>query len=52
MQPREPGAALKTYRKASALVRWVALVVISGLALAALLGIAISALVTAIQDGF
>jgi hypothetical protein len=51
MQAREPGAVLKTYRKVSALVRWIVLVVLAGLAMAALIGIAVSVLFTAIENG-
>jgi high-affinity Fe2+/Pb2+ permease len=50
-QGRDPSIALKTYRKVSALVRWVVLVVIAGLALAAVIGIAVSSLFTAIEGG-
>jgi hypothetical protein len=50
-QGRDPSVVVKTLRKASAALRWVVLVVISGLALAALVGIALSALVTAIEHG-
>lgn len=51
MQRREPHIAVKTARKISALVRWVVLVVLAGLALAALVGIAVSALFTALENG-
>ena len=47
----DPSVVVKTLRKASAALRWAVLVVISGLALAALVGIALSALVTAIEHG-
>jgi hypothetical protein len=49
-QGPDPGLALKTYRKLSALVRWLALVGAAGLALAALIGFTTSALLTAIQS--
>ena len=51
MQQREPHFAVKTFRKFSALIRWVLLVVVAGLAMAAIVGIGISALFTAIQNG-
>jgi high-affinity Fe2+/Pb2+ permease len=51
MQHREPHFAVKTLRKFSALIRWVILVVVAGLAIAALIGIGVSALFTAIQNG-
>jgi len=49
MQHREPHFAVKTLRKFSALIRWVILVVVAGLAIATLVGIGISALFTALQ---
>ena len=51
MQGRDPGMVVKTYRKVSALVRWVLLVAIAGLALAALIGIGVSVLFTALENG-
>jgi hypothetical protein len=51
MQHREPHIAVKTARKVSALVRWVLLVALAGLALAAIVGIAVSALFTALESG-
>jgi hypothetical protein len=51
MQQREPHLAVKTARKASALVRWIVLVVLAGLAIAAVIGIGISVLFTAIENG-
>jgi len=51
MQHREPHLAVKTARKISAVVRWVILVVLAGLALAALVGVAITSLFTAIENG-
>ena len=51
MQQREPHFAVKTARKASALVRWIVLVVLAGLAIAAVIGIGISVLFTAIENG-
>lgn len=50
-QGRDPSIALKTYHKVSALVRWVVLVVVAGLALAAVIGIGVSSLFTAIEGG-
>lgn len=50
-QGRDPHIVVKTYRKVSALVRWVLLVAIAGLALAALVGFGVSALFTAIENG-
>ncbi len=51
MQHRDPHIAVKTLRKFSALIRWVVLVVVAGLAIAALIGIGLSALFTAIDNG-
>jgi hypothetical protein len=51
MQHREPHIAVKTARKISALVRWIVLVAVCGLAIAAVIGIAVSVLFTAIQNG-
>lgn len=51
MQPREPHIAVKTARKVGALVRWVVLVAVCGLAIAAIVGLAVSVLFTAIQNG-
>lgn len=51
MQHREPHFLVKTLHKFSALIRWVILVVVAGLALAALVGIGVSALFTAIENG-
>lgn len=51
MQDREPHVAVKTFRKLSALVRWVLIVVLAGLAIAAVVGIAITMLFTAIENG-
>jgi len=50
-QAKEPHIAVKTARKVSALVRWVVLVVVAGLAIAALVGLGVSAILTAIQNG-
>lgn len=50
-QPREPHLAVKTARKVSALVRWILLVVLAGLAIAAVIGIGVSVLFTAIENG-
>lgn len=50
-QGRDPHFVVKTYRKVSALVRWVVLVGVAGLALATLIGLAASALFTAIENG-
>jgi high-affinity Fe2+/Pb2+ permease len=51
MQHREPHVAIKTVRKFSALIRWVLLVVLAGLAIAALIALAVSVLFTAIENG-
>lgn len=51
MQHREPHIAVKTVRKISAVVRWVILVTVAGLAIAAVVGITVSVLFTAIQNG-
>ena len=51
MQHREPHIAVKTARKIGALVRWIVLVAVCGLAIAAVIGIAVSVLFTAIQNG-
>jgi hypothetical protein len=51
MQHREPHIAVKTARKVGAFVRWVILVAVCGLAIAAVIGIGISVLFTAIENG-
>lgn len=51
MQHREPHIAVKTARKAGAMVRWIVLVAVCGLAIAAVIGIGISVLFTAIENG-
>jgi len=51
MQHREPHIAVKTARKVGALVRWIILVGLCGLAIAAVIGIGISVLFTAIENG-
>lgn len=50
-RPREPSTALKTWRKLSATVRWVILIALCGLMLAAVVGFAVTSIVTLIQDG-
>lgn len=50
-QPAGPQLAVKTARKAGALVRWVLVVVIAGLVIAAVVGIGIGLLFTAIESG-
>jgi high-affinity Fe2+/Pb2+ permease len=50
-QPRDPHLAIRTARKVGAMLRWVVLVGLCGLAIAAVLGIAISLLVTTIENG-
>jgi hypothetical protein len=50
-QANEPHIAVKTFRKMSAIVRWVVLVALVGFAIAAVVGLAVSALVTGIQNG-
>ncbi|MFO1537842.1 MAG: hypothetical protein ACKOVH_08460 [Actinomycetota bacterium] len=50
-QPAGPHLAVKTARKAGALVRWVLVVVIAGLVIAAVIGIGIGLLFTAIESG-
>ncbi|MBM3658813.1 MAG: hypothetical protein FJW95_04830 [Actinobacteria bacterium] len=51
MQHREPHIAVKTARKVGALVRWIVLVALCGLAVAAVVGIGITVLFTAIENG-
>jgi hypothetical protein len=51
MQHREPHIAVKSMRKAFAVVRWVLIVVLAGLAIAAVIGIAVTVLFTAIENG-
>ena len=51
MRPREPSVLLKTWRKMSATVRWVILIAVAGLMLAAVIGLGVTSLVTLIQDG-
>lgn len=50
-RPREPGIALKSFRKMSALVRWVILVAMSTLVIAAVIAFGLSTLFTAIENG-
>lgn len=51
MQHRDPSVVVKTFRKMSATVRWALLVLVAGLALAAIVGIAVTTLFTAIENG-
>jgi hypothetical protein len=51
MQHRDPHIAIKTARKLGALVRWIVLVAVCGLAIAAVIGIGVTALFTAIENG-
>ena len=48
-QGHEPHWVVRAFRKLSASVRWVILVVVCGLAIAALVAIAVSSVFTAIQ---
>ena len=50
-RPRDPGIALKSVRKASALVRWVLLVGLCGLVIAAIIAFGVSTLFTMIENG-
>jgi hypothetical protein len=50
-RPRDPGIALKSFRKASALVRWVILISVCGLVIAAVIAFGVSTLFTAIENG-
>jgi hypothetical protein len=50
-RPRDPGIALKSFRKVSALVRWVLLISVCGLVIAAVIAFGVSTLFTAIENG-
>ena len=50
-RPREPGIVLKSYRKVSAIVRWVILISVCGLVIAAVIAFGVSTLFTAIENG-
>ncbi len=50
-QGHEPHWIVRTFRKLSASVRWVILVAVTGLAIAAIVAIVVSTLFTAIQNG-
>ena len=50
-RPREPGIALKSFRKVSALVRWIILIGVCGLVIAAVIAFGVSSLFTMIENG-
>jgi hypothetical protein len=50
-RPRDPGIALQSFRKASALVRWVVLIGLCGLVIAAVIAFGVSTLFTMIENG-
>jgi hypothetical protein len=50
-RPREPSIVLKAWRKLSAGVRWVILVMLCGLMFAAAIAFAVTSMVTLIRDG-
>ena len=50
-RPREPGIALKSWRKMSALVRWIILIGVCGLVIAAVIAFGVSSLFTMIENG-
>jgi hypothetical protein len=50
-RPREPGIALKSFRKVSALVRWIVLIGLCGLVIAAVVAFGVSSLFTMIENG-
>ena len=50
-RPREPGIALKSFRKMSALVRWVILIALCGLVIAAVIAFGVSSLFTMFENG-
>jgi hypothetical protein len=50
-RPREAGVALKSFRKMSALVRWVILIALCGLVIAAVIAFGVSSLFTMIENG-
>ena len=49
-RPREPGVALKSFRKVSALVRWIVLIALVGLVIAAVIAFGVSTLFTMIEN--
>jgi hypothetical protein len=50
-RPRDPGVALKSFRKVSALVRWIVLIGLCGLVIAAVIAFGVSSLFTMIENG-
>jgi hypothetical protein len=50
-RPRDPGIALKSFRKVSALVRWVVLIGVCALVIAAVIAFGVSSLFTMIENG-
>lgn len=50
-RPRDPGIALKSFRKVSALVRWVLLIALCALVIAAVIAFGVSTLFTMIENG-
>jgi hypothetical protein len=50
-RPRDPGIALKSFRKVSALVRWVLLIALCALVIAAVVAFGVSTLFTMIENG-
>ncbi len=50
-RPHESSFVLKSWRKLSATVRWVILIALCGLMLAAIIGLAVTSAVTLIEDG-
>jgi hypothetical protein len=50
-RPREAGIALKSFRKMSAFVRWVVLIGLCGLVIAAVIAFGVSTLFTMIENG-
>jgi uncharacterized membrane protein (Fun14 family) len=50
-RPRDPGIALKSFRKMSALVRWIILIAVCGLVIAGVVAFGVSSLFTMIENG-
>jgi uncharacterized membrane protein YdbT with pleckstrin-like domain len=50
-RPREAGIALKSFRKVSALVRWVILIALCALVIAAVVAFGVSSVFTMIENG-
>ena len=50
-RPRDAGLVLKSFRKVSALVRWVVLIALCGLVIAAAIAFGVSTLFTMIENG-